>query len=118
MSCKIHKYFKVGDIVKNEKIWGKHMFVVYALGGNEYLPEMYVIPKGKTWSPSVQCNWDLRDAKLMGASKRPFIKLKKPILLKLVSISRSSLSEGLRKTKQSVLSISSNFFSRTLQFDN
>ena len=85
MSWKIHKYFKVGDIVKNEKIWGKHMFVVYALGGNEYLPEMYVIPKGKTWSPSVQCNWDLRDAKLMGASKRPFIKLKKPILLKLVS---------------------------------
>lgn len=81
---KIHKYFRIGDIVRNEEIWGKQLFVIHGFGGNYYLPEIYVHPFGKDKTVGNSCNWDVADTKLISCSKRPFRKLDKKVLIKLL----------------------------------
>lgn len=82
---KIHKYFKKGDVVCNEEIWGKHKFVIGGFGGNAYLPEVYVYPYGQEWRVGNQCNWNVKDMKLMDAPKRPLRNVSKIKLIRLMS---------------------------------
>lgn len=84
MNKEIYKYYHIGDIVRNEGVWGDRLFQVSGFGGNAYLPLAYVFPKGIRKSVGGQCNFDIRDMKLMGADKRPFTKLPIRILLKLI----------------------------------
>lgn len=80
----IHKYFRVNDIVRCEDIWGKKLFIVDKLAGNWYLPELVVHPYGLRKSTGNTCNFDVRDTKLIMTNKRPFKKLKKSVLIKLI----------------------------------
>lgn len=80
----VHKYFRIGDIVKNELIWGKQLFVVHGFGGNAYLPELYVHFYGKPQTITNTCNFDLRDVMLIDSPKRPLKKMDKKIILKLL----------------------------------
>lgn len=81
----VHKYFKTGDIVKCEAIWGDQLFIVHGFGGNAYLPELYVHFYGKPQTISNTCNFDLRMAKLVDSlKKRPFKKLDNEIILKML----------------------------------
>lgn len=80
----IHKYFRVGDVVMNEDIWGTRLFVIDSFGGNRYLPEAYVHMHGRVKTIGNSCNWDIRYTTLIDAPKRPFKKLKKEILLKFL----------------------------------
>lgn len=82
---KIHKYFKLGDIVRNEDTWGKKLFVISAFGGNEYLSELYVHPFDEERKISNQCNWNVLDVKLVDAPQRPFRKVPKKKLIQLMS---------------------------------
>lgn len=81
----IWKHFKVGDIVKCPAIWGNKLFQVYRLSGNEYLPELNVIEYRKLNSNSNKCNFNVRDVKLYDCPKRPFIKLNKSSLIRVMN---------------------------------
>ena len=62
---KIHRYFRLGDIVRNEEVWGNKLFVIHGFGGNSYLPELYVHPWGKERTVGNSCNFDARVTKLL-----------------------------------------------------
>lgn len=80
----IHKYFRIGDIIKNEEIWGNRLFCIYGFGGNAYLPLIYAFPRGEERTVGNQCNFDVRSVKLINADKRPFSKLSTQVLVKLL----------------------------------
>ena len=80
----IHKYFKKGDIVKNEEIWGNQLFIVHGFGGNTYLPELYVHFYGKPENITNSCNFDLRMTKLVDSPKRPLRKIDKKIIIRMI----------------------------------
>lgn len=94
MKKDIHKYFKKGDIVRNEEIWGNRLFIIGAFGGNSYLPELYVYPKGQKWSTGNQCNWSVRDTKLIDAPKRPLQRIPRK---KLVLLMKKGIEEAKRE---------------------
>lgn len=81
---RIHKYFKIGDIVKCEVIWGNQLFTVHGFGGNAYLPELYVHFYRKSQTISTTCNFDLRITKLIDSGKRPLKKIDKKIIIKMI----------------------------------
>lgn len=80
----IHRYFREGDIVKYEVVWGKQLFVIHGFGGNAYCPELYVHFYGKPQNITNTCNFDLLKTKLVDSAKRPFKKINKRVLLNLV----------------------------------
>lgn len=80
----VHKYFKIGDIVKCEVIWGNQLFTVHGFGGNAYFPELYVHSYGKPQTISNTCNFDLRITKLVDSNKRPLKKIDKKIIVRMI----------------------------------
>ena len=90
----IHKYFKKGDIVRNEEICGNRLFIIGAFGGNSYLPELYVYPKGQEWGTGNQCNWSVRNTKLIDAPKRPLQRIPRK---KLVLLMKKGIEEAKRE---------------------
>lgn len=94
---KIHKYFRLGDIVINPDIWDKHLFVIRGFGGNSYLPELYVYRYGKPQKISNFCNWDVRCTSLIDSSNRPFKKLKKVKLVKLMKSGSEKIKEEIKR---------------------
>lgn len=94
MKKDIHKYFKKGDIVTNEEIWGSRLFIVGSFGGSNYLPELYVYPKGQRWSTGNQCNWSVMDTKLIDAQRRPLQRIPRK---KLVLLMRKGIEEARRE---------------------
>lgn len=82
---RIWKYFKIGDIVRNPEIWGKKLFVIHGLGGNAYCPELYVHDYGCMKTPGRSCNFSVNMTKLYNAPKRPFRKLDKAMLIKVMN---------------------------------
>jgi hypothetical protein len=80
----VHKYFKIGDIVKCEVIWGNQLFIVHGFGGNAYLPELYVHFYGKPQIISNICNFDVRMTKLIDSDKRPLKKIDNKIIIKMI----------------------------------
>lgn len=80
----VHKYFKIGDIVKCEVIWGNQLFIVHGFGGNAYLPELYVHFYGKPQTISNTCNFDLRITKLVDSNKRLLKKIDKKIIVRMI----------------------------------
>jgi len=81
----IHGYFKEGDIVKNESVWGDILFVIHGFHGNKYQPEFSVHFANKPICIKNTCNFTLSDTKLINSYRRPFIKLKKEVIIKLLS---------------------------------
>lgn len=84
MEKNIHKYFKVGDIVRNEDIWGRQLFIVDRLFGNAYQPLLIVHPYGKEKTVGNMCNFVLSMTKLVDARNRPLKKIPQSTLIKLV----------------------------------
>ncbi len=80
----IHKYFKVGDIVRNEEIWGNKLFIVDRLFGNSYQPLLMVHPCGQNKTPGNMCNFALSMTKLVNCPKRPLRKIPQSTLIKLL----------------------------------
>lgn len=89
MSKNDWKYFKIGDIVKDSRdsIWGETRFVVVSLLGNWYCPILYSHIVGKFYPSGKpqECNLDARTARLINADKRPFKKVPKKVLLKIMN---------------------------------
>ena len=82
---KVWKYFKHGDIVRCEFIWGKILFEVHSFHGNWYCPLMTVHMFGKPKNNANMCNFDVRETKLITSPCRPFKKLPKKNIIKLMS---------------------------------
>ena len=79
-------YFKIGDVVKCPAIWGETTtFTIVSFWGNEYCPMSVAQMNGKSDSIANKCNIDLRDLVLVGAMKRPMIRLPQAQLIKLMS---------------------------------
>lgn len=79
-------YFKVGDVVKCPSIWGEKItFTIVGFWGNEYCTMSVVRINGKSDSIANKCNIDLRELVLVGALKRPMIRLPQAQLMKLIS---------------------------------
>lgn len=85
MSNKYWKYLKKGDIVRNESVWGNKLFEVNSLHGNWYCPLITVYMLGKPKKNENMCNFNANDTKLITTNNRPFKRLFKKNLLKLVS---------------------------------
>lgn len=85
----VWKYFKRGDIVKDseDSVWGNALFEVTFFHGNWYCPMMSTNVIGKFYKSGrpQECNLDVREARLISARKRPFRKMKKIPLLKLMA---------------------------------
>lgn len=94
---KIHKYFRLGDIVINYDIWDKNLFVICGFGGNWYSPEIYVYRYGKTKKNSNLCNWDVQYTSLIDSPNRPFKKLKKVQLVKLLKSGSVKVKEEIKR---------------------
>lgn len=82
---KVWKYFKHGDIVKDEYVWGNKLFEVHSFHGNWYCPLMSVYMCEKPKTNGNMCNFDVRETKLITAPHRPFRKIPKKTLVKLMS---------------------------------
>ena len=82
---KVWKYFKHGDIVKDEYVWGDKLFEVHSFHGNWYCPLMSVYMCGKPKTNGNMCNFDVRLTKLITAPHRPLRKIPKKTLVKLMS---------------------------------
>ena len=93
----IHRYFRLNDIVINEEIWGKRLFVIQGFGGNEYLPELYVYQFGKPQIIKNLCNWDIEMTILINSFHRPFKKIEKNKLVKLSKISSDKVKEEIKR---------------------
>lgn len=80
------KYFRVGDIVKDEdeSVWGNKLFEISKMHGNEYLPLVIAYFVGKEKNTENMCNFDVRNIRLITNPKRPFRKLPKTQLFKLM----------------------------------
>ena len=92
---RIHKYFRLGDVVINETIWGVKPFIIHGFGGNRYCPELYVHNKGDAVKGS--CIWDVRLTKLVDSNRRPFKNLKKDELSKLFKNSKESVKKEIER---------------------
>ena len=93
----IHRYFRLEDVVINEDIWGKKLFIIHGFGGNSYFPELYVHNYGKPKTTGNSCNWDVRETKLVNSPHRPFKKLKKEQLLKLLKTGSEKIKEDIKR---------------------
>lgn len=82
---KVWKYFRHGDIVKDEYVWGNKLFKVHSFHGNWYCPLMSVYMCGKPKTNGNMCNFDVRLTKLITSPHRPFRKIPKKTLVKLMS---------------------------------
>ena len=85
MRDKTWKYFRKGDLVRCEEIWGSRLFEVTGFHGNWYCPLLIVYEFGKPKTISTMCNFDVRATKLISALRRPLQKLPKKALLKLIT---------------------------------
>ena len=94
MEKNIHRYYKIGDVVRNEGQCGERLFVIHGFGGNEYLPEVYVYPRGQQWTPGNQYNWNVKDIRLIDALKRPLRKIPKA---KLIPLMKRNVEEAQRE---------------------
>lgn len=93
----IYKYFRLNDEVINEEIWGKQLFIIHGFGGNAYLPELYVHRRGETVTAANSCNWNVRNTQLINSPKRPFKKLKKIQLSKLLISGKEKVKEEVKR---------------------
>lgn len=81
--------FRVGDIVKDSKdsVWGNTKFEITYLHGNWYCPLLSADIIGKFHKNSntpQRCNLDAREVRLVNSVKRPFRKIDKISLVKLM----------------------------------
>lgn len=83
MRQSIYKHFRVGDIIICKPIWGDKKFIVDKMYGNYYCPILDSHEFGKDRQISTTCLLNPNCCKLVDA-KRPFSKLKKELLLKLL----------------------------------
>lgn len=67
----VWRYFRQGDIVRCEYVWGRTLFEVHGFHGNEYCPLLTVYMLGKPRDTAHMCNFDVRKTKLIAASQRP-----------------------------------------------
>lgn len=85
---KVWKYFKRGDIVIDspDSTWGNTKFVITFFHGNWYCPLLSVNICGKFYKSGrpERRNMYVPDVRLINATKRPFRKMKKIPLLKLM----------------------------------
>lgn len=81
---KVWRYFRRGDIVRCEEIWGKKLFKVHSFHGNWYCPMMTVYECGKPKTNAHACNFCVTETKLITAPHRPFHRLPKKALVKLL----------------------------------
>jgi len=86
---KIWRYLKKGDIIMDSKTscWGNLKFEIYDFHGNWYCPlvSSYIIGKNYSSGRRDMCNLDARYVRLIGAVNRPFFKLNKISLAKLIA---------------------------------
>lgn len=81
----IFKYFKKGDYVINKGVWGtKKKFVVDEMYGNAYCPILDVHPACESKTNGNTCLFRVSMTKLVDAPKRPFAKLKKEVVMKML----------------------------------
>lgn len=83
------KYFKVGDTVKDfpESIWGETKFTVISLIGNWYCPILHCHIVGKFYPSGKpqECNLNAKTARLFYSNDRPFRKVPKKVLIKIMN---------------------------------
>lgn len=82
---KVWRYFRRGDIVRCEEIWGKKLFEVASFHGNWYCPLMTVYESGKPKTVGNICNFFVPNTKLITSPNRPFQRLPKKALVKLLA---------------------------------
>ena len=82
---RIWNVFKVGDIVKYPDVWGDRLFQIYKLTGNAYLPELNVLEYHLPCRNSNRCIFNANNVKLYDAPQRPFRKLSRCNLIKIMN---------------------------------
>ena len=94
----IFKYFRIGDVIKDsaDSIWGETKFIIQSFHGNWYLPLVSALQYGKPNMNRYKCNFDVRLLRLVDSRNRPFRKLEKTKLIKLVS-------KGVTEAKRELL---------------
>lgn len=76
---------KIGDTIIAPSIWDSHMkFIVVNTFGNSYYFTLATVLSGKPNTPKHRYNIGLNDAKIVDSLNRPFKKLDKMKLIKLV----------------------------------
>lgn len=82
----IWKYFKNGDIIQDSKnsVWGNKLFEIYYFHGNSYSPLVSAFMIDKPKSNENRFNFDIREIRLISSRVRPFGKLEKSVLIKLM----------------------------------
>lgn|SRR5574344_1447631 len=83
----IYKYFKIGDVVLDypDSCWRKTKFSIRSFYGNTYLPLVWAHQIGQPESNRYMCNLDVRCIRLVGAMKRPLMKVEKKALITMMN---------------------------------
>lgn len=76
--------YKVGDVVKCEKVWGDKLFIIYEIRGNEYLLIASSYFLNKPQINKNMCNLVVKELTLINSNFRPFKNIDKIPLLKMV----------------------------------
>lgn len=79
------RFFKVGDVIKCPKLFGKKLFTIIALMGNEYCPMLHCYYSDKENTMANRVNIYEPLAELFIAKNRALKKIDKVMLLKLVA---------------------------------
>ena len=95
MAKNVHGYYKIGDIVKNESVWGDKLFEIHSLMGNSYSPRLLVCFLGKERNPKNTCLFPVSETKLISSNKRPLSKIKIDVLTKLIKAGNSEAKREL-----------------------
>lgn len=83
----IYKYFKVGDVVLDcsNSCWKKTKFSIRGFFGNAYSPSVLTHQIGKPESNRYACNLNVNEIRLVGAMKRPLMKVNKGVLVTMMN---------------------------------
>ena len=78
------KYYKVGDIIICQSIWGNKRFIVDKMYGNAWCPILDVHDFGKEKRTSTTCLLNPNDCKLVNSLKRPLTRLSREKVLTMM----------------------------------
>lgn len=81
-----YKNFKVGDTITEVEgnLWAGKEFIISSFHGSSYSMFIHAYMKGKSRTIKNACNFDIREARLINAVRRPLSNLKKVTLIKLM----------------------------------
>lgn len=99
---RIWGYFRSGDVVRYDEVWGKRLFEVVGFMGNAYCPVLVVYERGKPQSVATMSNFPARYTRLVTSGVRPLRRLGDEALKRLAGKSIEAKREFIMRKNEMI----------------